>query len=416
MAKINLEYFLARRIALAGGGRKNNVMIRIASLSVGIGIAVMIISLAVIFGFKREISGKLTGFGAHVQIVNLDGNFSTETVPISRNQPFLAEIGSVPNLSGVHPYAIKGGIVRGEQAMQSGILLKGVDASYDWSFFARNLTEGALPVVADSARTKDALISRSLADLVSLGVGDRMELMFIQDPPRLDRYRVSGIYDTQFGELDRVMVMTDIRNVQRLNGWDSTQVTGFELTTTRFSRLEEFTDRVYDVVADAMLPGGDNLKVSNIREQNPMIFDWLDAHNVNAAVIITVMLAVALFNMVAALLILLMERTSMIGVLKALGMGNRPLQKMFLIRSSFVVLKGLFWGNVVGVGLCLLQYYTGWIRLDQAGYFLAVVPVYLHWGYWLLLNLITFVLIVLLMAFPTMIISRILPEKSIRFE
>ena len=213
------------------------------------------------------------------------------------------------------------------------------------------------------------------------------------------------------------MVLTDLRNVQRLNGWDSTQITGFEIATSDFGRLEPFTDDVYQVVFDNLTGDEhDSLRVINIRERFPMIFDWLDAHNVNAGVIITVMLLVALFNMIAALLIILLERTSMIGTLKALGMGNRALQKMFVIRSSFVIIKGMFWGNVVGIGLCLLQHCTGWISLSQEGYFLTTVPIFIDWGWLALLNAATFLFIVALLALPTMIISLILPEKTIRFE
>ena len=413
MGRLNLEYFLARRIATQTGGRKNNVMVRIATLSVAIGIAVMIISLSVIFGFKREIAAKLSGFGSHVQIVNLDGNVSYETVPISKNQPFLSQIRSVRNFSGIHPYAVTIGIPRGERAMQ-GVVLKGVDSTYDWSFFRQNLVEGELPDVQSGVRTKDIAVSRSLADLLEVSVGDPLEMLFIQDR---DLFRVAGIYDTQFSEIDHMMVLTDLRNVQRLNGWDSTQITGFEIATSDFGRLEPFTDDVYQVVFDNLTGDEhDSLRVINIRERFPMIFDWLDAHNVNAGVIITVMLLVALFNMIAALLIILLERTSMIGTLKALGMGNRALQKMFVIRSSFVIIKGMFWGNVVGIGLCLLQHCTGWISLSQEGYFLTTVPIFIDWGWLALLNAATFLFIVALLALPTMIISLILPEKTIRFE
>ena len=416
MGRLNLEYFLARRIATQTGGRKNNVMVRIATLSVAIGIAVMIISLSVIFGFKREIAAKLSGFGSHVQIVNLDGNVSYETVPISKNQPFLSQIRSVRNFSGIHPYAVTIGIPRGERAMQ-GVVLKGVDSTYDWSFFRQNLVEGELPDVQSGVRTKDIAVSRSLADLLEVSVWDPLEMLFIQDPPRRDLFRVAGIYDTQFSEIDHMMVLTDLRNVQRLNGWDSTQITGFEIATSDFGRLEPFTDDVYQVVFDNLTGDEhDSLRVINIRERFPMIFDWLDAHNVNAGVIITVMLLVALFNMIAALLIILLERTSMIGTLKALGMGNRALQKMFVIRSSFVIIKGMFWGNVVGIGLCLLQHCTGWISLSQEGYFLTTVPIFIDWGWLALLNAATFLFIVALLALPTMIISLILPEKTIRFE
>lgn len=414
MGKLHIEYFLAKRISGRGTARKNNVMVRIATLSVAIGISVMIISLSVIFGFKHKISEKLIGFGSHVQIVNLDGNTSFETVPISKNQPFLHKLYDVKNLTGIYPYAIKAGIMRGEDAMQ-GVVLKGVDSSYDWTFFKDNMRSGEI-ISVDSARTKDVLISQALADMMSLEVGDQMEMMFLHNPPRRDRFRVKGIYDTQFAELDKVMVITDIRNVQRLNNWDADSITGFELTTSSFNNLERFTDDVFRVVVENPPVDGEHVRVINIKERYPMIFDWLDAHNVNAAVIIIVMLLVALFNMISALLIILLERTSMIGILKALGMSNRSLQKMFVIRSSFVILKGMLWGNIIGVGLCLLQYYTGIVSLDQEGYFLTSVPIFINWGYLILVNVVTFLFLVALLALPTMIISLILPEKTIRFE
>ena len=413
MGRIDTGYFLARRISSRGVGR-GSVMVRIATVSVIVSVAVMIVSLGVIFGFKDEISRKLIGFGAHLQIVNLDGNVSYETVPVSRDQPFLEDIRRVKDFSGIYPYAIKAGIMRGDDAMQ-GVVLKGVDGSYDWTFFRESLREGELPAIADSARTKDVLISQALADMMSVGVGDRMEMLFIQEPPRRDLFVVKGIYDTQFEQLDEVMVLTDIRNVQRLNGWDASQITGFEVTTSSFKNLDRFDDDVFQAIDDNP-SAEDDLRVVTIRERYPMIFDWLATHDVNAAVIITVMLIVALFNMISALLIILLERTSMIGVLKALGMGNPALQRMFVIRSSFVILKGMFWGNVIGIGLCLLQHYTGLAKLDQGGYFLTTVPIYINWGWLALLNVITFAFLVALLVLPTMVISRIMPEKTIRYE
>ena len=415
MSRLYLPYFLARRMAAPVHGHKKNVMVRIATLSVGVGMAVMIVALGVIFGFKQQITSKLTGFGAHVQLVHLDGNSSYETVPISIDQPVVERIAALKEVAGIYPYAIKAGILRGEKAMQ-GVVLKGVGPDYDWSFFERYRVEGERPRVEDSVRNKEVMISRRLAEMMQLKVGDPFEMLFIQNPPRRDRFRVAGIYDTQFDELDKVMILTDIRNVQRLSGWDSTQVTGFEINTWDFAHLDRFTAQIDELLFNT--PGIDDqpLRAVSIRERYPMIFDWLNAHNVNAAVIITVMLLVALFNMVSALLIILLERTPMIGVLKALGMDNRALQKTFVIRSSFILLKGMFWGNLLGVGLCLLQAYTGWIRLDQAGYFLTTVPIDLEWSWWLLLNVATFVVLVALLTLPTLIISLILPEKSIRFE
>ena len=216
MSKLNLEYFLARRMAAPADGRKKNVMVRIATLSVVVGMAVMIVALGVIFGFKRQITSKLTGFGAHIQLVNLDGNSSYETVPISVDQPVVERIARLDDVAGIYPYAIKAGILRGEQALQ-GVVLKGVGPDYDWSFFERYRVAGDVPRVGDTARNKDAMISSRLAGMMHLSVGDPFEMLFIQNPPRRDRFRVAGIYDTQFDELDKVMILTDIRNVQRLS-------------------------------------------------------------------------------------------------------------------------------------------------------------------------------------------------------
>ncbi|MDD3107772.1 MAG: ABC transporter permease, partial [Alistipes sp.] len=282
MGKLNLAYFMARRMTTATGGSKNNVMVKIAMLSVAIGAAVMIIALAVIFGFKQEIVGRLSGVGAHVQVTHLEGNTSYETAPISRNQPFLDHLSEVQHLKGVYPYAITIGIPQGDKAV-SGVIFKGVDSTFDDSFFAQHLVAGTLPRHSDSVRYKDLLISRKLANLLEIEVGDPLRMLFLQQSPRRDRFRISGIYDAAYGELDQI-VLTDLSNVQHLNGWDSTQVSGFELTTSDFSRLEEFTDQIYDEVIEAAESeeAHDSLRVENLRERFPMIFDWLNAHNVNA--------------------------------------------------------------------------------------------------------------------------------------
>lgn len=414
VARFDLEYFIARRISLRGAGQKNNVMVRIATLSVTISVAVMIVSLAVIFGFKKNISENLAGFGSHIQITGFNPIYSLDSGdPIDKNLNSLVSISGLKDFAGAYPYAMKGGIVRGDNALQ-GVMLKGVDDTYDWSFFKANLQEGSLPVIADSAANRDVLISRSLADVMELKVGDQVQMLFIGERVRQDRFKVAGIYHTGMGDRDKMMVMTDIRNVQRLNRWEPDEVTGIEILTSNFAGLDRFTRKVADIVYSEDEEA--DLRVVNIKQREPMIFDWLKAHNVNAAVIITIMLLVALFNMIGALLIILLERTSMIGILKSLGMANRSLQKMFVIRSSFVILKGMFWGNVIGVGACLIQYYTGFVKLKQEGYFLSTVPIYLDWSWWLLLNIVTFVFIVLLLTLPTRIISLILPEKSLRFE
>lgn len=392
-------------------------MVTIATVTVAISIAVMIVSMAVIMGFKGVISDKLVGFGGHVQIVNLDGNVSFETNPITRNPALESDLRSVKGLKSLNAYAVKGGIIKTDDAMQ-GVMLKGVGADYDWTFFSENLVAGELPQVGDSVRTKDIIISQSLSKLLKIGVDDRIEMLFIQDntPPRRDRFKVSGIYDSGYEELDLMVVPTDIRNVQRLSGWSEGQITGYEADTFDFGNLERFSDDIYKVVVENWIPEGESLMVVDVKTRYPQMFDWLKAHDVNAAVIIIIMILVALLNMISALLIILLERTRMIGVLKALGMNNPSLQKMFLIRSSYLILKGMLWGNIIGIGLCIIQKYTGLVTLNQSGYFLSEVPIGLHWSWIVALDLGSFAVIVTLLAIPTMIISRIKPDTTIRYQ
>ncbi len=416
--RFRAEWFISRRIASRASSERVGVMTRIAAITVGIGMAVMIVSMAVITGFREEISANLAGFGGHVQVISTQNSNALETTPIERDDALAARIAALPPCRGVYPFAVKGGIIRTDQAMQ-GVMLKGVDGGYDWSFFKHNLVEGALPRVADSVRNKDILISASLADMMLLAVDDRVEMIFIREgqAPRRDRFKVSGIYSTGFEELDKTVVMTDLRSVQRLNGWDSLQVTGYEAMAADMEHMEALDDGVYTLLLERMRAGHSDqmLMTIDIARRFPGLFDWLKAHNVNAAVIITIMLTVALLNMISALLIIILERTRMIGTLKALGMNNRALQRIFIVRSAWIVLRGMFWGNVVGLGACAMQLIWHPFKLDRVGYFLSEVPISLHWGWWTALNVGSFLLIVLLMALPVMIISFMKPDTTLRF-
>ncbi len=415
MGRIDTEFFIARRISSREGGPKN-VMVRIATVTVGVSMAVMIVALAVIFGFKRDITQKLTAFAGDIEIVFLDGNSSYETHPITRNPALEEAVRGIADVESVYPYAVKGGIIKTDEAMQ-GVALKGVDTSYDWSFFEQSLVEGRLPQITDTARSREVLISRSLADVLRIGLDDRIEMLFVDETaPRRDQFKVTGIYNTGLMEMDRVMVLGDLKIVQRRNGWTADQLTGYEVNLRDFASLDRTGQEVYREILRAEVPEDETLMTLTAKDMNPQLFDWLKAHDVNAAVIIGIMLVVALLNMISALLIILLERTRMIGELKALGMTNRALQKIFLVRSAFIVLKGMVWGNVLGIGLCLLQKYTHAVKLDEAGYFLSEVPVQLGAGWLATLNAGAFVLIVVLLVIPTSVVSRITPDKTIRFQ
>jgi len=415
MAKVNTSYFLARRLRTDEGGRRNGVMVRIATLSVVIGLAVMILALGVIYGFKKEITDKLTGAMAHVRISHFEQADTYESEPISSDQPFLDLVPQLSGYTGMYRYAQTPGILRGDDSFQ-GILLKGVGADYDWSFFENLLVEGELPVVSDSARNRDILISKRLAELMEVSVGDRIQLMFLQQPPRRDQYKISGLYSTDMPNIDNTLTMTDIRHVQRINKWGEDQISGFEIMTKDFSDVDEFSDELLNQLVNMQDPSLYNLTITNIKESNPLIFDWLETHNLNALIIIIVMLLVAIFNMIAAMLIILLEKTSLIGILKALGMDNGAIQRIFIYRSSHIALKGMIWGNIIGLALCYFQKYTGVLTLNADGYFLTVVPIHIDWGVIGLLNLGVFIVIVLMQVLPTRIVSRVQPEKTIRFD
>lgn len=414
MAQVNTSWFLARRLQAGENGRRGNVMSAVATLSVAIGLAVMILALGVIFGFKRQITGQMTGVLSHVQITRVERSASFQSDPISENQPFVDELRRVPGFVRMNRYARIPGILRGEEAFQ-GILLKGVDADFDWRFFESALVEGELPAVGDSIRNKDILISRRLAGLMGLEVGGRIELVFLGEPPRRDQYRISGLYETGMQQVDELWAVTDIRNVQRLLRWTPDQISGFEIMTTGFEEAIPFSGRVYELLAAMQERIDEPLMVSNIRETHPMIFDWLETHDLNALIIIVVMLLVAIFNMIAAMLILILEKISLVGILKTLGMRDGAIQRIFLHRSARIALWGMLWGNAIGLGLCWLQARTGWVTLDADGYFLTVVPVHIDPAVIGALNLGVFAVIVLAQIIPTRIITKISPGHSVSF-
>ena len=311
-----------------------------------------------------------------------------------------------------------------EQAMRrtadavEGIVLKGVDGSFDWRFFREWLTEGELPRVGDSVRTKDALLSRTLADRLRLGVGDRVEMLFVEpgELPRRDRFKVSGIYASGLEDMDGAVVLTDLRNVQRLAEWTPEKVSGYEILLDDLAGADAFAARLSDALLYDESDDTRNLVATSVMERYPNIFDWLRAHDVNGAVIVVIMLVVAFFNMASALMILVLERTRMIGLLKAFGMPDGQLRRIFLWRAAFITLRGLAWGNAAGVGLCLLQRATHLVKLDAEGYLLSEVPVALGWGWWLLLNAGFVAAIVALLVVPACVVSTVKPEEAIRYE
>lgn len=413
---MNLEFHIARRMAHATDGRSRSVMERIAIFAVALSVAVMVVSLAVIVGFKEQISQKMSAFSAHVVVTDVGGVQRLNAEPFTENEALRRLIASHEGFVRMQRYAERGGIVRTSEAVE-GVVLKGVGTDYDWHPVSEWLVEGALPRVNDSIRTKDVLISRSLSDRLQLGVGDRIELLFVEadEAPHRDRFKISGLYSSGMEEMDNRVVFTDIRNVQRLSLWNADQISGYEIFLSSLDRAEAFAEELDHnlLYSDEELPAVTAVAVQRLY---PNIFDWLKAHDVNAAVILVIMLVVAFFNMSAALLILVFERIRMIGVLKALGMQHRSLRRIFLYRALYIALRGLVWGNVAGLTLCVVQELFEVVKLDSEGYLLSSVPIGLEWGWWLLLNVGFVASIVVLMLLPASVVATVKPDETMRYE
>lgn len=413
---MNTELFIARRLVSDKENRKSisRSIVRIAVFGISLGLTVMIIAVSVVTGFKEEIRNKVIGFGAHIQIINFDSNLSFETNPVSEDQDFYPHLDTLEGIEHIQVYATKAGIIKTGDNIE-GVVLKGVSTDFNWSFFNKNIMEGTTLSLTDTATSNDILISKYTARRLELKAGDDIAMYFVQDPPRMRRLTIKGIYETSLEEFDRTFAISDIRHIQKLNNWEDDMVSGFEVFISDFDELPQMTALVREKAGFLFTEDGDKLRVINILDKYPQIFDWLELQNINVVVILALMLLVAGFNMVSGLLILILERTNMIGILKALGSNNFSIRKIFLYQSSFLIMRGLFWGNLIGIGLAFLQDQFKFIKLDQASYYIAYAPINLSFTNLLLLNTGTLIITVLMLLIPSMMISRISPEKSIKF-
>ena len=417
---MNIEFFIAKRLFFEKEQRKmlSGRIIRIALFGVALGIAVMIISVAVITGFKSEIRNKVTGFGAHIQILNYNARTSFEIPPVSANQPFLKQLGEIPEIKSVNVFGTKPGIIKTEETTQ-GIVLKGVDKNYDWTFFSKNLVEGSIPVLNDTARSNQFLISENLSKALKLKTGDLAVLYFINEResnPRMLQLKVSGIFRTSLEEFDNLFVMGDLKQVQRLNDWQPEQVGGFELVINDFHKIDQVEREVRNLVVNYSENDQDILQTETITSKYRAIFDWLSVTDTNVWVILSLITIVAGFNMISALLVLMLERIEMIGLLKAMGSQGKSIRKIFLYLSVLITGKGMFWGNVVGITLILIQKYFHVLKLNPETYYVDVVPVNFPITFFVLLNVASITLTTLMLVIPSLFISKISPEKTIRFD
>jgi len=415
---MNFPYFIAEK--LIRGRSKGTSFSRpinvIAIIGISVGLAVMIIAVATLTGFKQQIRDKVVGFGSHIQVVNFDANYSFETAPVSTSSDFVPKIKTLPGIKHVEVFATKAGIIQTRENIQ-GVVLKGIGPDFDWSYFRSCMVDGDVFTVSDTGSTGNrVIISKKLSGMLDLKTSDSITMHFIQDPPRSRRFIISGIYETSLEEFDKIFVFCDIRHIRRLNGWDDDQVSGFEIFIDDFDELEKMTFAVQETIGYRLQEKEAAVKVRNIREKYPQIFDWLNFQDMNVVIIIILMLIVAGFNMISGILILILEKTNMIGILKALGAEDKTIRKIFIYQAAYLIGKGIFWGNLIGIGLSFLQLKTGFVSLDPSSYYLKTVPVNLDVIHILLLNAGTMVVIILMLLIPSKLVSRITPVKAIRYD
>ncbi len=420
MSRINLELFIARRIFSDKSNRKrfSQSIISVAVFGIAFGLLVMIVSVAVVTGFKKEVRNKVIGFGAHIQLVNFDSNSSYETMPVQENQTWLPQLKAMSGIEHVQVFATKPGIIKTDDEML-GMVLKGVGSDYDWTFFRQNLVEGSLPAYSDTGRSDQVLVSRQIASQLKLKTGGPLYCYFLNElstAPRMRRFTISGIYQSSLEELDRLFVVADVNQIKRLNDWRDDQVSGFEIVITDFANMEPMADKIREATISYSEDGDAMLRPVTIADKYPQIFDWLNLLDMNVWIILTLIVLVAGFNMVSALLILILERTTMIGILKSVGSANHSIRKVFLYLSAMLIGRGLLWGNIAGVGFCLIQHYFGIFRLDPESYYLTTVPVNLKVLHLLALNIGTLLVTLVMLIVPSWYISKVSPDKAIRFD
>ena len=412
------KLFVARRIYRSKEGEKevSKPAVLIAMWGIAIGLAVMIVAVAVVIGFKHEVRDKVVGIGSDITITNFDAQKSYETVPVVAGDSLLDALRAMEGVKHVQRYSTKPGMIMTEDNFL-GMVLKGVSQEYDWTFLKEHLLEGEIPAFTDSASTNRTLVSRTIANKLNLKLGDKLYTYYISaENVRARRLEVAGIYQTNFSIYDDMFLLTDLYTVNRLNAWQVDQASGIELEVADVSRLEETKEAIsaeVDMLKDRY---GATYYTQTVEESNPQIFAWLDLLDMNVWVILILMTGVAGFTMISGLLIIILERTNMIGVLKALGADNLAIRKVFLSFSVFLIGRGMLWGNIIGLSFVFIQSQFHLFKLDPSIYYVDSVPVVFQLWWWVLLNVCSLLASVLMLVGPSYLIAHIHPAKSIRFE
>jgi len=389
-------------------GQSSSAIVKIAVAGIAIGMAVMILSIGIVTGFQQEIRKKVVGFGSHLQISLYNPQNTMGAKPISRDQPFIEAIEQETSVKGVNVYAFKSGIIVANGEIK-GVVAKGIDRDFDWDFFNQNLIAGSVFTLPDSSKTDSVVLSKYILDKLNLKLGDKITVVFVQDEQeRKRRFIIGGVYESGMDQFDSNIMLCDLRHVQKLNNWEEDQVAGFEVTLKSFEDLP----RLDDIISEHISWEFTTLKIT---DQFMEIFGWLELQDLNVIIILTLMVLVSGINMITALLVFILERTNMIGLLKAMGANNKSISRIFLYNAAYLILLGTFWGDVIGIGLGLFQQKFEFLKLNKANYYIDHVPVLFEIDTLLMINLGSILISLLMLVIPSFIVSRIEPVKTIRF-
>ncbi len=407
---MNTSLFIAKRLYNAKENNNNYTrpIIRIAILAIALSVAVMIFSVFILSGFKSNISNKVFGFGGHINISKFSYNQSYENDPINFNSEMLTEIELMDFVDNVQTYATKAGVIKKNNEIL-GVVLKGVDQRYNWNFFNENLISGNVPLFNDSITENTILISKNISSKMKLNVGDEMIMYFMEKPVRVRKFIISGIYKTGLSEFDDITVIGDLKHIQKLNNWNLNQIGGYEISINNFKYIEIYTSLIDESIDY-------DLKALSINDKYPQIFDWLRLQDFNVLIILILILIVGGVNMITSLLIIILEKSRLIGMLKAIGASDWNIRHIFIYNSLQIILGGLFWGNLIAVSLSLLQIRFNFLKLDEAIYFMDFVPINIELFSLFLINLGTIIICYLILVIPSAVIAKISPAKSIKFE
>jgi len=406
---MNTSLFIAKRLynAKENNNSYTRPIIRIAILAVALSVSIMLLSVFILSGFKAEISDKVFGFGGHINISKFSYNQSYENDPINYSNEIVSKIESIDDVENIQQFATKAGIIKKEEEIL-GVIIKGVGQDYNWRFFEKNLVFGELPIY-DSVTSNKVLISENISKKMKLEIGDDLVMYFVQKPTRVRKFIISGIYKTGLTEFDEITVLSDIKHIQKLNNWNNNQIGGYEVLLSNIDNLQ-YNSELIDETIDF------DLKAISIKDKYPQIFDWLRLQDFNVLIILILMLIVGGVNMITSLLIIILEKSRLIGVLKAIGATNWDIRKVFIYNSLYIISSGLLFGNLIALSFSIAQKYFNLIKLDENIYFMSYVPIKIEFLSLLLINFGTIIICYLILVIPSVVISKISPAKSIKFE